>query len=644
MNQNGKLFTLRKLGTGDVIKFKDEHFTDTRQVPTSAYRKLCFTSFDIFADLHKCVVGSNEVVSNVYAQVLHSSKMYREGLKVYISELDNDDTVDIAKAALAVWHLTEILVLETRHFVDRKLTSWIQEHYCLQKINEMENYILDLDGSGDNNDDAYWRIVYGLLVCGQRELVKKLFSMNKKYASSLYLDTYEEIMVLLNGMPVADDEERFMEFGSWRDACYQALHTNVQIRGDERLKTMVMILCGDADVLLKYTDYWYEYMAAILLFSPPNSISDRFEVLMAKCLQAHNTDITPFDCIIVALMEFDVSSAVCDSSIFGLPWFNAHLTDLVTLAGHVSNDKLPDIHCSLREYYVMEFVIDVHGMDGMWQLMPEYLSTCKAYGLRLLENLLEREQPSSDIKAQKLIAICNRFHFVQLVNSIQLVRAMEWKQQKCFGACIYWLLQAKDVQRATALCNQLMDECVETGNREGLHAVVESLGESQTIVSSASTTFLRLYRDLLLVLEDCAYYQTNLSTIPKHELSEAKQDYRRVQVLAAKWIVNLFDSSVPAKFWKSLFEKLLPLLNVQPSLFRCNQLYKLVQRIQSIEISYQRDHLFANVPQTLLEHVNRALCESLAISIRTEATSSVVTSSPTKVTLSSMSKLSIITP
>ena len=74
----------------------------------------------------------------------------------------------------------------------------------------------------------------------------------------------------------------------------------------------------------------------------------------------------------------------------------------MTCCGHLKADVLPQIQCSLREYFFIEHVSALTSIPGLWQLAVVYLDHCPVFGIHYLENILKHEEPQNDVKAQKI--------------------------------------------------------------------------------------------------------------------------------------------------------------------------------------------------------------------------------------------------
>lgn len=596
-------------------------------------RRLMNESHDIFYKLHERYQKPSINQQELYRVVLKASKEYHVALKRCIQDMESAprleqeqiDLIDMLKATLALWHLVEILILQERTNIDRQFVAWIHEHYAVAE-NEMKTTRLEdvLTNPQPETAPGYWATIYFMVTTGRGHDAARLLMGHTKRISVEYKDVFSTLIQLLHSMPMpsADsqtDTDHFRDWRVWRSECEHVLANNAFVRSDSNFSTLLKIMCADEASLLQHTSTWYELMAAQVLLHEPNIRNRRFEAHMEQCMKAHQVDPSFFDSIVMTIMECDVPKLIMGLDGLGFSWTTAHLTDLLVCSGHLSFEIVDLVQCSLREYFLIHYVEDMSSLSGTWVLFAEYLNTCKIFGPGMLETLLEREAPDSDYKAEKLVQVCQENALESVAVSIQRTRATHWKALNFPGTAIYWLLQSNDEDRISSFCTNLLETYIEQNDTDGLHAVVEALGEDREILSSKMTHFLRQYRDLLLLLDDCEYFETANEMV----------SLRRVQRLAASGFVKILSSDdVPVKFLLELIMKLIPFLEVSPALFSSRQSYCLMECIQRIELSYRRDEYLKALSKDTLQQVRAGLATNLTNAIIRESVKASTSTTP----------------
>lgn len=538
-------------------------------------------------------------------------------LNVDIAEAES--TMDLYKVCLAMWHLLEIVLLHARADVSLLMAEWVHEHYVADFQSRVETVHALLLRPHPSDADEYWPMMYFLMLTGQRDKVIQLLQCHRHRYLPEQAETFVKLEQIVQDMPCLAQQgmpavERIRQWEAWYDACQRLLWDDVYVQSDEQLKTMVLLLTGDDTVLRRYTTQWYELMAAKLLLGKPGSYQQGWEALMGQCIKAYDRELSRFDCAIYAILELDVASALRELSGYGFKWATSHLADLLTLCGHLRSDVVPALECNLREYFVLEYAQELMGIRGFWQLTSVYLETCPVFGPLTHATFLDLVPPDSDITAQKLVGVCQRYGLKEQANVIRRIRGDRCRRDGCPGSSLLWLLEANESERVASMCKRLLDEYTESGNMDGLHAVVESLGMEQDILPTKEMKFLTLYRELLLVLEDLTVC-INTAMGDNH--------VKQVEEFAVKLFVQIFSlPHVPVKFWPDLMRKILPLLQKTPPRFSSRQTYVIMNIVQQLQFSYLKEEYLKQITSSGFAQLNQALAENLSHAIVAECATS----------------------
>lgn len=668
----------------DAHSSADVHFGD--EMPREL-RTLVGTSYDVFMRLNRLSDDKKRSDRGLGPfEVVKASREYREALKTCIfaiedrAELqqqrsgdaggsgddgdDDEEFVDLLKVSLAIWHLCELLFLQRRPRDDKwiayDLAQWLQEHFASALMEQLEAASAVLrDASHPEEDPAFWSTVHSLVMAGCGSSAWNLLAAHSNYKALFGRDvasltsastrsSFQAIQRLLLCMPgrsgqavlhpdggiAGDHPQEPVEWKNWHDACQYLVNTDSYIKSKPGLSTLVRIMAADEDVLVRQATSWFELMMARLFLEEPKRVAHRFEFLMANCFRTYNADISAmgnFDCIILAILEYDVQSALQDISALGFTWMSAHLSDLLTKSNAISDEVLEQIDVSLQEYFLLHYAMDIGSSNGMWQFAVGYYETCPRLGLIATRSVLEREPVPTDYKANRLLTFCqNKRGLTQVQRKIAYRRALVC-QEKSYGAALIWMLRGNHLDDVDAICDLVLQKCEETKSLSPLNEAVEFLEAQPEMAQTPKLGWLVRYRELYLVLDDSESLQRQLRGVDDSdsERDEVETKLRFVLQEAARRIHLLVSSSAaPRQLRAVLLGEAEKLLVAQPTVYSSQYLHSLMAYLHQLDRSFDRQDFYRSTGnKQLKERVEKLLARNLSEAILAEANASGASSS-----------------
>ncbi|CAI5744561.1 unnamed protein product [Peronospora destructor] len=627
-------------------------------------RTLVAASFDVFT---RTQIQQLDAIGGA----VRASYEYRDALKTCISTLEDrletpkedEEAVeedrkllDLMNVSLAIWHLCELLLLRKgARGADRMfaydLARWLQEHYCnvlLEKI-ERESTRLKKEHKPEQ-DTAFWTTIQSLVMTGNGPSAWSLLASHSSYKSLFSRDTmsmtgastkavFQTVQKLLLTMPgrmnVGSNQDGPEEWKKWNDACQYMLRTEGYIKENDGLKTLLQIMAAEEDMLKNHANTWYELMMARLFLDGPKTITNRFPFLMIDCFQAYNDDETRmgnFDCIILAIMESDIQSALQNIVALGLSWMAAHLVDLLQKSNVIIADEIvPQAECSLLERFLLEYAMEIGASSGMWQFAVRYYEYCPRFGAIAIRSALEREPLQTDCKTERLLAYCyGKQLLTHTFRHITIQRAQECKAKKAYASALQWLLRSNCLDDVDAICDEILEECNDKDSLHPLHEAVQFLEAHPDLARPQKLAWLVRYREFRLVLDDRESLLTllrsggSVMSDNKEEQASLERKLRFVSMEAAKWLGWLLSSAEAPKVLRSeVLEQAERLLEESPTVFESRHLYLLMEYLQQLDRSFDCQQFYKlSSNKQVKERVESLVSRNLAEAMLQEATAS----------------------
>lgn len=618
-------------------------------------RTLVGASFDVFTRIARLADEAQRSGRTLAPlEVVRASRQYREALRTCVFAIEDrvesqqqrlhttttttasssqekatieadEELVDLLKVSLAIWHLCELLFLQRRPRDDRAiaydLARWLQEHFASARMEQLETASAALQRASSTaapeHDPAYWSTLYGLVMAGNGSSAWRLLAAHSKFRALSSRDvtshtsastraSFESIQQLLLAMPSSGSRTSSSEsddsWDAWHDACERVLRSDSNIKADVGLATLLRVLVAEDDALVRQASSWYELMLARLVLEAPKRVAHRFEFLMASCLRTYDTKtgesaMGNFECIILALLQYDVQSALQDVHTLGFSWMAAHLGDLFTKGGVVAaTDELaPPLGVSLHEYFLLHYAMDMGASRGLWPFALGYYERCPRLGLVAARSALEREPVPTDSKAHRLIAYCQGKRGLRAVpRSVTARRARLCQDRGLNSAALVWLLRGSHLDAVDAVCEAVLRECSESKSLTPLHEATEFLDAHVEMAQTPLLEWLVRYRELVLVLDDCKALEQHVRDSEfayesTDETAALKRKLGFVQHEAARRLHTLVSAAAaPRQLRAELLDVAERLLEVQPTVFASQSLYALHAYLHQLDRAFDR--------------------------------------------------------
>lgn len=457
-----------------------------------------------------------------------------------------------------VWHLTEILYVDVipGDVVLPQLLEWIRFHFPSRELLAMK--ILSQKSVGvDLEFINYWEAVIGCALHGKLDLVCALLTLHSKADHPAFV-TAENI---IKTMPVYNvyggysTNEFTMRWKHWQlDLCSNLDSKIFAI--DKNLEMLIKLIAGEEEMLWefsKYTEAWYELLAAKLFYSSPcckqPELSRHANNIAEKWKAGRHLDR-----VILALMESDLHEVIKKIQYMSdNGWFAAHLIDLLYHCGRLNivDKHQINVTAQLHESLILEYGSTLMGHHSLWQCGASYLMHCPLQGLARLEILLQSLPMGTEARVNKIIDIArdNKMHHV--VTTICKIQGMKCIKQGRLGNALAWALKAQDSGFTTYIADQFLKQYAENGELE-CRDLLENLGSC--MLASDRLTFLGKY---------CEFHQM-------YGIGEFKE--------AASLLVSLLVSNLtPKYFWSILLTDAIPLLEAEDVILSSNDSFELLR-------------------------------------------------------------------
>ncbi|KAL2717185.1 nuclear pore complex protein Nup85 [Vespula squamosa] len=535
-------------------------------------RKLVNESNGVFLSIYKIKSSSS---GDICPELLKHSKQYRSILRACVEGLQ-----DIAEKSLSenkiiienfltifynvecVWHLTEILYVDNipGNVILPCLLEWIQFHFPSKELKAIK-MLSQKCIAADLEYIYYWEVVIGCALHGKTDLVRALLSMHSKadHPAFIVAENMIKTMPIYNVYGGYSVNEFTIRWKHWQ----LDLSSNIDSKTfaiDNNLEMLMKLVVGDESTIWefsKYTEAWYELLAAKLFYSVP--CCKQIELArhannMAEKWKANK----PLDHIILALIENDLHRVIKEIQCMNdNGWFAAHLIDLLYNCGklNIIDKHQMNVTAQLHESLILEYATTLMGHHSLWQCGASYLIHCPIQGLARLEILLQSLPMGSETRVNKIIDIARGSNMNHIVTSICKIQGVKCIRQKRLGNALSWALKAQDGSFITYIANQFLKYYAENGELE-CRDLLENLGPC--MLASDRLTFLGKY---------CEFHQM-------YSIGEFKE--------AASLLVSLIVSNLtPKYFWSILFTDVIPLLESEDVILSSIDSFELLRCVEA---------------------------------------------------------------
>ncbi|XP_012258938.2 nuclear pore complex protein Nup85 [Athalia rosae] len=535
-----------------------------------ALRKLVNESNGVFLAIQKMKSSTG----NVRPELLKYSKHYRSILRACVenlqdivekSTLDNKSTFEnyltIFYNVECVWHLTEILYIDVvpGDVIVPQLLEWVRFHFPSRELMATE-ILVKKKICAELDNIYYWEAVIGCALHGKLETVRSLFALHSKADSPAFnaAENTLRTMPVYNVYGGYSINEFNMRWKHWQLDLSSRIESKT-FSSDRNLELIMRLVVGEESVLWefsKYTEAWYELLAARLFYSAPCSKQPELARLANQIAEKSKAG-RHLDHVILALMESDLHQVIKEiQHMSDNGWFAAHLTNLLYNCGRldIMDKHQMNVTSQLHESLILDYATTLMGHHSLWQCGASYFEHCPTQGLTRLQTLLQSIPLGSEARVNKIIDIACEKNMNNVVISICKIQGMKCIRQGRLGNALGWALKAQDGAFATYVADQFLQNYADTGELQ-CQDLLENLGNCMLI--SDRLTFLGKY---------CEFHQL-------YGLGEFKD--------AAILLVSLLVSNLtPRYFWTILLIDAIPLLEAEDVILSSDDTYELLQSVE----------------------------------------------------------------
>ncbi|KAJ8679027.1 hypothetical protein QAD02_014814 [Eretmocerus hayati] len=576
-----------------------------------ALRKLVNESNGVFLSIQK--LKCSPTASDCRPEMLKYSKQYRSILRACVEELqDLADKCSEDKRILyenfqtifynveCVWHLTEILYVDMipGEVVLPQLLEWVRFHFPSREIMAMKILAKKKLGTELENHSEYWEAVMGCALHGKLDIVRALLALHSKAEHAAFMAAENSLrnMPIYNVYGGYSIKEFTIRWKQWQMSLSQSIDSKTFVIDRELESLMKLVVGQEFWESSKYTEAWYELLAAKLFYSVPcckqSELARHANSIAVKWQSSKQTNQSALDNIILALMESDLHQVIKEIQYMNdNGWFAAHLTDLLFHCGrlNIMDKQQVNVTNLLYESLILNYGSTLMSHHSLWQCGASYLEKCPMEGTQRLQMLLPTIPLGSESRVNKIIDIAKQNNLHEIVSSICKIQGLKCIQQGRLGNALAWALKTQDIVFASHIADRFLKHYVEHAEIQ-CKDLLENLGSC--MLTCDRLTFLGKY---------CEFHQM-------YAIGEFKEAGR---LLVALVISNL----TPTYFWSVLFTDSIPLLETDDLVFSTNDTYELLRAVEH----YGDDPKFKDKKKVFRWAAARNLARAIIIENSTES-------------------------
>eukprot|EP00457_Paulinella_chromatophora_P002549 gb/GEZN01002554.1/.p1 GENE.gb/GEZN01002554.1/~~gb/GEZN01002554.1/.p1 ORF type:complete len:733 (-),score=82.05 gb/GEZN01002554.1/:245-2212(-) len=529
-----------------------------------------------------------------------------------VSQRDYHDHLSLMETAKCLWHFCEIMYVDPALNITSQLVDWFQRTEPLPLPSSSAPSLREFSRR-DPPMDPDWPVIQRLLVQGR--LLEAIDALSKSQQLLLRQpDLLRNTLLILQKAPsVYQREEELskfvLRFTAWQEHC-RKWQGHIDPDEEPDWYRLYGILLGDLDVLRQTAASWSELLIARLLYQKPHMLKEEVKALALECVEEMEEEKGELDRLKRMILKFssdppsllEFLQAVYYN--FNVPWFAAHLSDLLLKAGTIplSPDlqKEADRH---RAHYLLEYGLSITSDPLLWQISPTYLLACGPSGRAALRQTVLNRPVLSTLTGLKLLALCDKHSLSG--ERIQICRRMAFWHFRSgqYGPAVHWFAQGKDESGITSTCAFVLDQHAlgEVTTLTNLQAIVDSVA---VLTLSRELAFLAKYHHLHLLKEERTRKQQELSDLVAPQFAEEssrsalqnRQQALRGEIfsLVRKGLEIIVRTIVlkvaPRRFWACFLREAVILLNLTPAynrqpLLSARDTYALMGCFEDLQLS-----------------------------------------------------------
>ena len=417
----------------------------------------------------------------------------------------------LLESAASMWQLFELAFLDLHDSVTVQLVDWMQRSVTAPHTQGLQA-----------DSDEWWTAVLQLLLQGRLSAVVELLTAAISSPSSpfsfLPSSALRQLLELLQNLPsltvhTSNVHQLVSIIRDYQLSVQHLASSTPAFQSHPYIPVLLSILAGDDSALVALCEDWTQLLVSELLFVQPQMLKQDLPALVQQCVLAvqdkEREEGGPQQAASPPLLSqlrqdvlcFRVHSAVLLlDQMLELPFFTAHLVDLLHLAGVMptlqsaadkhkskgarqshpsagSANGASSLDMTPRDWYLWQYVQSIQQHDRLWTLAPDYIqaigsapnqapgaSTPSFSPIHALCSLLLAQRCGSVTRVLQLLQLCSRHQLPSFVSQRLCERfgnAMLRAGQT--GAAVHWYERSGEVgkRRIQQIATRLLDRLIQ---------------------------------------------------------------------------------------------------------------------------------------------------------------------------------------
>ena len=451
------------------------------------------------AELDACLYRAAKTLTS--ASTSHELARHRVSADEYHAHLL------LLESAASTWHLFELVCLDSHENLTVQLVDWLQRSTPAPHTQGLQV-----------DSDEWWTALLHLLVQGRLPVVVDLLMGATASSSSpfsfLPSSALRQLVELLQTLPSLTAHATSVHhlvslIHDYQQAVQHLAASTSAFQSHPYLPGLLSILAGDEAALAAVCDDWTQLVVAHLIFVQPQTSKQDLPDLVQRCVEAvqakdreegRESRAVP---LLAQLRQhvlcFRVHSAVLlADQIFELPFFTAHLVDLLHLAGAMPTlkqaekpqarrasqqpaaaDGVPEVEMTPRDWYLWQYVNSIQHHDRLWTLTLDYMkaigagaptptvSTMAFSPIHAQCSLVLSQPYRSSKQLLQLLSLCAAHQLPPFVSERLCERfANLMLRETQTGAAVYWYERSGESghRRIREIATRLLDRLIVGGD------------------------------------------------------------------------------------------------------------------------------------------------------------------------------------
>ncbi|CAG8498138.1 7257_t:CDS:1 [Acaulospora colombiana] len=394
--------------------------------------------------------------------------------------------------------------------LSNELRTWSNKWLSL--LDPLEGDDTQFEENASHQDgNLFWSYLRKLVLRGSSKAINLLNSVSNKEDVDQFVKEYtNKVKKIILSQPHlrSQDADRFsVSFKTWRDeirTCEKELSDKKDEAFSENMLTILRILRGDVDSIIKGSSSWIEALMSMMISHPLWDVQNLREKTRDCLVHFPMSDNTKdLYTVLASFLARDPEQGIkfCEKID---PWLVAHLSDMFNkfeLIGkiRVQNSQInrrvglnsSETDVDIRELSLLNFAESFVSHHSLWQLAFKYFGLCETYGKFYMAEHIISVPFDNERKLSKILSICkfNELDFQE--KTILRVAGKRHLQAKRYAPSIRYFMDANDTASLEVIFRIFLDYYTDTGDIN-IFKYMESIQLDES--SPDSMKFLSKYR------------------------------------------------------------------------------------------------------------------------------------------------------